>query len=68
MEDKEKGFDLAVFEFRESLVKAINESTLPITVKSAVVNELSMDLNQLKNQVIQQQKKEYESKTLKEGD
>lgn len=66
---EEKGFDLKTFELKESLIKTINESDLPITSKWSVINELSVELNQLKFQTIQMQKKAYEeSFASKEGE
>lgn len=66
---EEKGFDLKAFELKESLIKTINGTDLPITAKWSVINELYAELNQLKIQAIQMQKKAYEESTVsKEGE
>lgn len=60
MQEQVKGFNLKVFEFKENLIKIVNESDLPMITKNSIVKEISEQLNQVTNQSIQLEKKAYE--------
>ncbi|MDF2635793.1 MAG: hypothetical protein K0R78_2667 [Pelosinus sp.] len=57
----EKGFNLQVFELKESIIKVLNESALPMVTKSSTVNEIAALLAQYTTQAINADKAAFEA-------
>lgn len=57
----EKGFNLQVFELKESIIKILNDSALPMVTKSSTVNEIAALLAQYTTQAINADKAAYEA-------
>lgn len=61
----EKGINFASNEFKMKLVEDINNTDLPITIISSILNDLSIQIENLAIQQIQKEKLEYEEKVNK---
>lgn len=54
--------DYIIRQFKNKLVKEINQENLPIEVKRMCLQEILMEVNQVTERVIEEQKKELEVK------
>lgn len=54
--------DYIIRQFKNKLVKAINQENLPIEVKRMCLQEILIEVNQVTERVIEEQKKELEVK------
>ena len=54
--------DYIIRQFKNKLVKEINQENLPIEVKRMCLQEILMEVKQVTEQVIEEQKKELEAK------
>lgn len=54
----EKSIDLAIFDFKQSLIKTINESKLPLSIVSFVINDIQQTVDgELNKRITEEQSK-----------
>ena len=54
----EKSIDLAIFDFKQSLIKTINESKLPLSIVSFVINDIRQTVDgELNKRITEEQSK-----------
>ena len=56
----EKGFNLTVAEFKEGLVQYINNSNIPIIVKNQILNEITLEVNNLTKLAIEKEQQDFD--------
>lgn len=65
---KEKGINMATFEFKKNLANIINTSGLPICVVQMVLNEVQAQLSIQSEQIIKAETEEYEKGDVPDGE
>ena len=68
MDNNKKSFDLIVEDTKESVIKVLNESTLPITVISMILKEINNIVDKDVSYSLQRQREEYNTLSLGKED
>ena len=62
----DKGFNLQVEELKQNIIKVLNNSNMPIAITTMVLQELLYESNMVKQQVLTQEKSEYDKSLVEE--
>lgn len=62
----QKGVNLMIFDFKNEIIKALNDSVLPISIKRQVFDEISTQIGAAEEKTIQEELMKYQQELKEE--